>query len=87
MTILTDQVVSDMWEDLFSPPTTTVSTSGPAQAQPHDAVHTRWAAPDLDVAPNINRARHRRVRVGYTHTEEGYDIEEMEAQWRRRTAS
>ncbi|MBI2017102.1 MAG: 2-oxoglutarate ferredoxin oxidoreductase subunit alpha [Candidatus Rokubacteria bacterium] len=81
VTILTDQVVSDMWEDLFLP-----------DADEHlDFVVPRkhnlmmpfypLGGADLDVPPNIIGRGTGVCVSAYTHTEEGYDIEEMEAQW------
>lgn len=81
VTILTDQVVSDMWEDLFVP----------ADYDALDFVVPRRAnaampffplgSAALDVAPNVIGQGTGVCVSAYTHTEEGYDIEEMEAQW------
>jgi 2-oxoglutarate/2-oxoacid ferredoxin oxidoreductase subunit alpha len=81
VTILTDQVVSDMWEDLFVP----------AHAGALDFVVPRRhnlmmpfypvGSADLDVAPNVIGHGTGVCVSAYTHTEEGYDIEEMQAQW------
>jgi len=81
VTILTDQVVSDMWEDLFVP----------AQAGELDFVVPRKhnlmmpfypvGSAEIDVAPNVIGHGTGVCVSAYTHTEEGYDIEEMEAQW------
>jgi 2-oxoglutarate ferredoxin oxidoreductase subunit alpha len=81
VTILTDQVVSDMWEDLFVPD----------DAEPLDFVVPRGAnlmmpffpvgSDAIDVPPNVIGRGTGVCVSAYTHTEEGYDIEEMEAQW------
>jgi 2-oxoglutarate ferredoxin oxidoreductase subunit alpha len=81
VTILTDQVVSDMWEDLFVP----------ADYGALDFVVPRKSnlmvpffplgSAELDVAPNVIGRGTGVCVSAYTHTEEGYDIEEMEAQW------
>ena len=81
VTILTDQVVSDMWEDLFVP----------ADFNALDFVVPRRSnlmmpffplgSADIDVAPNVIGRGTGVCVSAYTHTEEGYDIEEMEAQW------
>jgi 2-oxoglutarate ferredoxin oxidoreductase subunit alpha len=81
VTILTDQVISDMWEDLFVP----------APDEPLDFVVPRASnlampfypvgSADLDVPPNIIGQGTGVCVSAYTHTPEGYDIEEMEAQW------
>jgi 2-oxoglutarate ferredoxin oxidoreductase subunit alpha len=81
VTILTDQVISDMWEDLFIP-------------DDHDALDCviprknnlmmpfyPVGSADLDVPPNVIGHGTGVCVSAYTHTEEGYDIEEMEAQW------
>ena len=82
VTILTDQVISDMFEDLFLP---------------HDygdlaeiVVPRRFNltmpfyplnSDTIDVPPNVIGKGTGVCVSAYTHTEEGYDIEEMEAQW------
>jgi len=81
VTILTDQVVSDMWEDLFIPDDyesldfvvpRRFNLTMPFYPVGSDAI---------DVPANV-LGRGTGVCVSaYTHTEEGYDIEEMEAQW------
>jgi 2-oxoglutarate ferredoxin oxidoreductase subunit alpha len=81
VTILTDQVISDMWEDLFVP-------------DDYDSLdcviprHHNLAMPffpqgndAIDVAPNVIGHGSGVCVSTYTHTPEGYDIEEMEAQW------
>jgi 2-oxoglutarate ferredoxin oxidoreductase subunit alpha len=81
VTILTDQVVSDMWEDLFIPDDYESldfvvprrhNVAMPFFPQGSDAI---------DVAPNVIGHGTGVCVSAYTHTEEGYDIEEMEAQW------
>ncbi|HXG04604.1 MAG TPA: 2-oxoglutarate ferredoxin oxidoreductase subunit alpha [Candidatus Binatia bacterium] len=81
VTILTDQVVSDMWEDLFVPEDCAaldcvvprkVNLMMPFYPVGSDAI---------DVPPNIIGRGTGVCVSAYTHTEEGYDIEEMEAQW------
>jgi 2-oxoglutarate ferredoxin oxidoreductase subunit alpha len=81
VTILTDQVVSDMWEDLFVPDDYDAldfvvprrhNLAMPFFPQGSDA---------LDVAPNVIGQGTGVCVSAYTHTPEGYDIEEMEAQW------
>jgi 2-oxoglutarate ferredoxin oxidoreductase subunit alpha len=81
VTILTDQVISDMWEDLFIPD----------DYDRLDCViprHHNLAMPffpqgsdAIDVAPNVVGHGTGVCVSTYTHTPEGYDIEEMEAQW------
>jgi 2-oxoglutarate ferredoxin oxidoreductase subunit alpha len=82
VTILTDQVVADMQEDLFLPddPAALASVVVPRRnnlAMPFFPV----GSSEIDVAPNIV-GRGTGVCVStYTHTPEGYDIEDMDAQW------
>ena len=81
VTILTDQVVSDMWEDLFIPEEYDaldfVVRRKDNLMMPFFPVGTA----ELDVAPNVIGRGTGVCVSAYTHTEEGYDIEEMEAQW------
>jgi len=81
VTILTDQVVSDMWEDLFIPEEYDaldfVVPRKDNLMMPFYPVGTA----ELDVAPNVIGRGTGVCVSAYTHTEEGYDIEEMEAQW------
>ncbi|HSF06049.1 MAG TPA: 2-oxoglutarate ferredoxin oxidoreductase subunit alpha [Methylomirabilota bacterium] len=81
VTILTDQVVSDMWEDLFIPDDyTELDFVVPRKANltmPFFPV----GSDAIDVPPNIIGRGTGVCVSAYTHTEEGYDIEEMEAQW------
>ncbi len=82
VTILTDQVISDMFEDLFLPQD---------YAELADIVvprHHNLSMPfyplnsdAIDVPPNVIGKGTGVCVSAYTHTEEGYDIEEMEAQW------
>jgi 2-oxoglutarate ferredoxin oxidoreductase subunit alpha len=81
VTILTDQVVSDMWEDLFLP----AAYDGLDFVVPrrHNLLMPFYpvGSAELDVAPNVIGYGTGVCVSAYTHTEEGYDIEEMEAQW------
>ena len=81
VTILTDQVVSDMWEDLFIPDDYDgldfVVPRRHNLAMPFFPV----GSDDLDVAPNVIGHGTGVCVSAYTHTPEGYDIEDMEAQW------
>lgn len=82
VTILTDQVISDMFEDLFVPRD---------YAELSDVVVPRrfnltmpfypLNSDAIDVPPNVVGRGSGVCVSAYTHTEEGYDIEEMEAQW------
>ncbi len=81
VTILTDQVISDMWEDLFLPD----DYAGLDFVVPrtHNLMMPFFpvGSAALDVAPNVIGHGTGVCVSAYTHTEEGYDIEEMEAQW------
>jgi 2-oxoglutarate ferredoxin oxidoreductase subunit alpha len=81
VTILTDQVVSDMWEDLFVPDDYDgldfVIPRASNLAMPFFPV----GSPAIDVPPNVIGQGTGVCVSAYTHTEAGYDIEEMEAQW------
>lgn len=81
VTILTDQVVSDMWEDLFIPDDYEaldfVVPRGTNLAMPFFPV----GSDAIDVPPNVIGRGTGVCVSAYTHTPEGYDIEEMEAQW------
>jgi 2-oxoglutarate ferredoxin oxidoreductase subunit alpha len=81
VTILTDQVISDMWEDLFLPD----DYDGLDFVVPRKHNLTMPFHPvnsaELDVPPNIIGKGTGVCVSAYTHTEEGYDIEEMEANW------
>jgi 2-oxoglutarate ferredoxin oxidoreductase subunit alpha len=81
VTILTDQVVSDMWEDLFVPDDYDgldfVVPRRHNRAMPFFPV----GSDALDVAPNVIGQGTGVCVSAYTHTPEGYDIEDMEAQW------
>lgn len=82
VTILTDQVISDMFEDLFLPHD---------YAELADVVVPRrynltmpfypLNSDAIDVPPNVIGQGTGVCVSAYTHTEEGYDIEEMDAQW------
>jgi len=81
VTILTDQVVSDMWEDLFVPDD--YDALDFVVPRKHNLMMPFYpvGSADLDVAPNVIGHGTGVCVSAYTHTEEGYDIEEMEAQW------
>lgn len=83
VTILTDQVISDMQEDLFLP-----SDGAPGLAEIVVPRRHNTAMPfypqgsdAIDVAPNVVGMGTGVCVSAYTHTPEGYDIEEMEAHW------
>ena len=80
VTILTDQVISDMWEDLFVPEGDDLDFVVPRR---HNLMMPFYplASDALDVPPNIIGQGTGVCVSAYTHTEEGYDIEAMEAQW------
>jgi 2-oxoglutarate ferredoxin oxidoreductase subunit alpha len=81
VTMLTDQVVSDMWEDLFIPgdldPLGIVVPRAFNLAMPFYPV----GSADIDVPSNVIGYGTGVCVSAYTHTEEGYDIEDMQAQW------
>jgi 2-oxoglutarate ferredoxin oxidoreductase subunit alpha len=81
VTILTDQVVSDMWEDLFIPEN--YAALDFVVPRKHNLMMPFYpvGSADLDVPPNVVGHGTGVCVSAYTHTEEGYDIEEMEAQW------
>jgi 2-oxoglutarate ferredoxin oxidoreductase subunit alpha len=81
VTILTDQVVSDMWEDLFLP--AAYDTLDFVVPRSHNRTMPFFpvGSDALDVPPNVVGLGTGVCVSAYTHTEEGYDIEEMEAQW------
>ena len=81
VTILTDQVVSDMWEDLFVPDD--YEALDFVVPRRHNLMMPFYpvGSADIDVAPNVIGHGTGVCVSAYTHTEEGYDIEEMEAQW------
>ena len=81
VTILTDQVVSDMWEDLFIP--ADYASLDFVVPRKHNLMMPFFpvGSAALDVSPNIIGRGTGVCVSAYTHTEEGYDIEEMEAQW------
>src|SRR5438552_6223649 len=81
VTILTDQVVSDMWEDLFIPEDyDALDFVIPRKSNLMMPFYPVGSA-DLDVPPNLIGRGTGVCVSAYTNTEEGYDIEEMEAQW------
>ena len=82
VTILTDQVVSDMQEDLFLP-NDYGDLSGIVVPRRHNMEMPFFPVgnSDIDIPPNIIGEGTGVCVSAYTHTPEGYDIEEMEAQW------
>ncbi len=82
VTILTDQVISDMTEDLFVP-----SDYGALQEivvpRRHNLEYPFFpqGSDAIDVPANIIGRGTNVCVSAYTHTPEGYDIEEMEAHW------
>src|SRR5437016_2733189 len=83
VTILTDQVVSDMWEDLFIPDDYAALEGDVVVPRRHNVMMPFFPVNDasIDVPPNIIGRGTGVCVSAYTHTEEGYDIEAMEAQW------
>ncbi len=81
VTILTDQVVSDMWEDLFLPDDYDALDFVIPRTNNMSMPFYPVGSAELDVAPNIIGQGTGVCVSAYTHTPEGYDIEEMEAQW------
>ncbi len=81
VTILTDQVISDMWEDLFVPDD--YERLDFVVPRRHNLMMPFYPVgrADIDVPPNVIGHGTGVCVSAYTHTEEGYDIEEMEAQW------
>lgn len=82
VTILTDQVISDMWEDLFLPEDyeSLADVVVPRRFNLEMPFYPVNSAA-IDVPPNVIGQGSGVCVSAYTHTEEGYDIEEMEAQW------
>src|SRR5919106_2496533 len=82
VTILTDQVISDMWEDLFLPEDygALADIVVPRRFNVEMPFYPLNSAA-IDVPPNVIGQGSGVCVSAYTHTEEGYDIEEMEAQW------
>jgi 2-oxoglutarate ferredoxin oxidoreductase subunit alpha len=81
VTILTDQVISDMWEDLFVPDDyQALDFVVPRQHNLLMPFYPQGSAA-IDVPPNVIGHGTGVCVSAYTHTPEGYDIEEMEAQW------
>jgi 2-oxoglutarate ferredoxin oxidoreductase subunit alpha len=82
VTILTDQVISDMWEDLFIPDN--YDDLADIVVPRHHNLQMPFfpvGSDAIDVPPNVIGLGTGVCVSAYTHTEEGYDIEEMEAQW------
>jgi 2-oxoglutarate ferredoxin oxidoreductase subunit alpha len=82
VTILTDQVISDMSEDLFLPGDYGM-LSDIVVPRRHNLTMPFFPADssEIDLPPNVIGEGTGVCVSPYTHTEEGYDIEEMEAQW------
>jgi 2-oxoglutarate ferredoxin oxidoreductase subunit alpha len=82
VTILTDQVISDMFEDLFLP-RDYAELADIVVPRRHNLTMPFYPlnSDAIDVPPNIVGKGTGVCVSAYTHTEEGYDIEEMEAQW------
>ncbi|MEK6529551.1 MAG: 2-oxoglutarate ferredoxin oxidoreductase subunit alpha, partial [candidate division NC10 bacterium] len=82
VTILTDQVISDMFEDLFLP-RDYAELADIVVPRRHNLTMPFYPlnSDAIDVPPNLIGKGTGVCVSAYTHTEEGYDIEEMEAQW------
>ncbi|MBI2155254.1 MAG: 2-oxoglutarate ferredoxin oxidoreductase subunit alpha, partial [Candidatus Rokubacteria bacterium] len=82
VTILTDQVISDMFEDLFLP-RDYAELAHIVVPRRHNLTMPFYPlnSDAIDVPPNLVGKGTGVCVSAYTHTEEGYDIEEMEAQW------
>ncbi len=82
VTVLTDQVISDMQEDLFIP-AEYADLSEIVVPRHHNLKLPFYpgASDAIDFPPNIVGFGTGVCVSAYTHTPEGYDIEEMEAQW------
>ena len=82
VTILTDQVISDMFEDLFLP-RDYAELGDIVVPRRHNLTMPFYPlnSDAIDVPPNIVGKGPGVCVSAYTHTEEGYDIEAMEAQW------
>jgi 2-oxoglutarate/2-oxoacid ferredoxin oxidoreductase subunit alpha len=82
VTVLTDQVISDMWEDLFIPEADdALADIVVPRRHNYQMPFYPLNSSDIDVPPNIIGLGTGVCVSACTHTEEGYDIEEMEAQW------
>ena len=82
VTILTDQVVADMYEDLFQP-ADYGALAEIVVPRRHNLEMPFFPADssEIDLAPNVIGEGTGVCVSPYTHPEEGYDIESMEAQW------
>jgi 2-oxoglutarate/2-oxoacid ferredoxin oxidoreductase subunit alpha len=82
VTILTDQVISDMFEDLFLP-RDYAELGEIVVPRRHNLTMPFYPlnSDAIDVPPNVVGRGTGVCVSAYTHTEEGYDIESMEAQW------
>jgi 2-oxoglutarate ferredoxin oxidoreductase subunit alpha len=81
VTILTDQVVSDMQEDLFVPDAEALSDLVVPRRHNREFPFYPQGSDAIDVPPNVVGEGTGVCVSAYTHTPEGYDIEEMEAHW------
>lgn len=82
VTILTDQVVADMQEDLFIPSNyEELSEIVVPRRYNLNLPFYPGGSDAIDFPPNVVGLGTGVCVSAYTHTEEGYDIEEMEAQW------
>ena len=82
VTILTDQVISDMQEDLLLPHDYAELSEIVVPRRNNLSMPFFPVGNDeIDVAPNIVGEGTGVCVSAYTHTPEGYDIEDMEAQW------
>lgn len=82
VTILTDQVISDMQEDLLLPSDYTALGEIVVLRRYNLGLPFYPGASDaIDLPPNVVGLGTGVCVSAYTHTPEGYDIEAMEAQW------
>lgn len=82
VTLLTDQVISDMQEDLFVPDDCAdLRAAVVARRANREMPFYPQGSDAIDVAPNLVGDGTGVCVSAYTHTPEGYDIEEMEAHW------
>jgi 2-oxoglutarate ferredoxin oxidoreductase subunit alpha len=82
VTILTDQVISDMFEDLFIPHDyAELSDIVVPRRFNRSAPFYPVGSDEIDIPPNVLGEGTGLCVSTYTRTEEGYDIEEMDAQW------
>ena len=82
VTILTDQVISDMQEDLFLPRSADdLADIVVPRRHNREMPFYPQGSDAIDVPPNVVGQGTGVCVSAYTHTPEGYDIEEMEAHW------